>query len=438
MTSMSFFNKLFGGKTSNEPSVHFGRYSDSYRSEAQQAAFKRSVDEFEKGKYVAAYYHFFQFLKDENEANVKFWEDEKGLRFELLQGSKKVVGFANEQRVEVETKVAIAETLEVDFMKRLMEKNYTLKYGRFALDNNNGIIMKFNTYVLDGSPYKLYDALKEVATIADKLDDLLLDEFPTLKPVDTGHIIEISEAEKTVKYDFLIQSITDTLERIEAMPPTVPSVNKAYCLMSLCYKLDYLIRPEGFVMEVLERINRQYFAHDDQTIAAKCRLLQTEFETILNRPKAEILKEIYQTSSTFGVTMPVHHDSVKAFIDGEMSNMEWYIKHKNYDVALSSASYVVGYCLFNYAVPLPIRAFFHLFYQITESDYFLNLGYRFDLYYTENQSFNKTAIKNEINAIVKRNRKEYPNLKPNIDLLNFKNLGTFAQSYLEMMSRLLL
>jgi glycerol-3-phosphate cytidylyltransferase-like family protein len=435
-TSMGFFDKLFGGKSSIEPSIHFGRYSDSYRSEEQQAAFKRSVDDFENGKYVAAYLHFFQFLRDETEDNVKFWEDKKGLRFELLQGSKKIFGFADEQRVEVETKVAIAETLEVDFMKRLMEKNYSLKYGRFALDDNNGIIMKFNTYVLDGSPYKLYDALKEVATNADKLDDLLLDEFPTLKSVDTGHIIQISEAEKRVKYDFLIQSITETLERIKTMPPTVPSVNKAYCLMSLCYKLDYLIRPEGFIMEVLERINRQYFAHDDQTIAAKCRLLQTEFEAILNRPKSKTLEEIYQTTSTFGVTMPVHHDSVQAFIDGEMSNMEWYIKHENYDVALSSGSYVVGYCLFNYAVPLPIRAFFHLFYQITESDYFLNLGYRFDLYKDENQSFNKTAIRHEINAIVKRHRKNYPNLKPQIEGLDFRNLGTFAQSYLEMTSQL--
>ncbi|NJN78594.1 MAG: hypothetical protein HC803_09955 [Saprospiraceae bacterium] len=296
--------------------------------------------------------------------------------------------------------------------------------------------MKFNTYVLDGSPYKLYDALKEVATNADKLDDLLLDEFPTLKSVDTGHIIEISEAEKNIKYAFLIQSITTTLERMEAMPSTVPSVNKAYCLMSLCYKLDYLIRPEGFVMEVLERINREYFAHDDQTIAAKCRLLQSNFEMILNRPKSEILKEIYQTTSTFGVTMPVYHDRVRAFIDGEMANMEWYIKHGNYDVALSSAGYAVGYCLFNYAVPLPIRAFFHLFYQITESDYFLNLGYSFDLYQNEIKAFNKAAIKQEINAIVKQHRKTYPGLKPEIEVLDFKNLGTFAQSYLEMISRL--
>lgn len=433
---MGFFDKLFGGKSSNEPVINFGRYSDAYRTDKQREAFEQSIKEFDKGKYVAAYHHFFQFLRDEAKDNVKFWEDDKGLRFELLQGSKKVIGLADEQRVEVETKVAVAETLEVGFMKRLMEKNYSLKYGRFALDDNNGIIMKFNTYVLDGSPYKLYDALKEVATNADKLDDLLLDEFKALKSVDTGHIIEIAEAEKTVKYDFLIQAINDTLVQIQGMPPTIPSINKGYCLMSLCYKLDYLIRPEGFVMEVLERINREYFAHDEQTIAAKCRLLQTEFEAILNRPKSEILKEIYQTTSTFGVTMPVHHDRVRGFIDGEMANMEWYLKHKNYEVALASASYVVGYCLFNYAVPLPIREYFHLFYKITESNYFLNLGYSFDLYQDEIQAFNKSGIKHDINAITKSYKKQYPSMKPELDLLNYTNMGTFTQSYLEMISRL--
>lgn len=433
---MGFFNKLFGGKSINQPNVKFGRYSDAYRSETQQAAFDKAIEEFNKGRYVRAYAFFFEFLRDDEADNVRFWEDEKGLRFEILQGSKKVVGIADEQRVEVETKVAIAEKLEVDFMKRLMEKNYSLKYGRFALDGDNNVIMKFNTFVLDGSPYKLYDALKEVATNADKLDDLLLDEFDSLKQIGSGHITAIAESEKNTKYKFLINSIEKTLYKIQQMPATSPSINKAYCLMSLCYKLDYLIRPEGFVMEVLERINRQYFAHDEKTIAAKCRLLIQEFEGIVNRPKAEILKEIYETTSTFGVTMPVHHDRVKAFIDGEMPNMEWYVKHEKHDVALSSASYVVGYCLFNYAVPLPVRAFFHLYYQITESEYFVALGYNFDLYQEELQLFNKKGITSEINKIVKNHRKAFPNLSPQIDILDYTNLGTFAQTYLEMISRL--
>ena len=205
--------------------------------------------------------------------------------------------------------------------------------------------------------------------------------------------------------------------------------------MSLCYKLDYLIRPEGFVMEVLERINRLYFAHNEKSITEKCELLEQEYETILKRPKSEILKELYQTTSTFGVTMPVHHDRVRGFIDGEMSNLEWYIKHGRDDIALSSASYIVGYCLFNYAVPLPDKAFLHLFYKITDSDYFQALGFS-DLYQDKLKVFNKSAIKNEINAIAKRHKKIYPNLNPQTDILDYKNMTTFAQTYLEMISQL--
>jgi hypothetical protein len=432
---MGFFDKLLRGKSVTEPEINFGRYSDAYRSVAQQAFFDKSMIAFEKGEYLEAYQYFFEFLKDENVDNVKYWETEKGLEFELLQGSKKVIGIADEERVEVETKVAVAETLEINVMKRLMERNYSLMYGRFALDDKNGIIMKFNTYVIDGSPYKLYDALKEVATHADKLDDLLLDEFKSLKSVDTGHIKELTESEKAVKYDYLIKYIETTLAEVRAMKGNVPGINRAYCLMSLCYKLDYLIRPEGFVMEILERINRLYFAHDEKSIAEKCELLEQEYENILNRPKVEILKEFYQTTSTFGVTMPVHHDRVRGFIDGEMPNIEWYIKHGRNDIALYSTSYVVGYCLFNYAVPLPDKAYFHLFYQITNSDYFQDLGFS-DLYQDKIKVFNKSAIKNKINAIAKAYKKEYQNLNPQTEILDFTDMASFTQTYLEMISRL--
>jgi len=433
--NMGFFDKLLKGKSATEPKINFGRYSDAYRNTRQQTAFDKSMIAFENGDYLEAYQNFFEFLKDNEVDNVKYWETEKGLEFELLQGSKKVIGIADDERVEVETKVAIAERLEVDFMKRLMERNYSLKYGRFALDDNNGIIMKFNTYVLDGSPYKLYDALKEVATSADKLDDLLLDEFKCLKSVDTGHIKELTEKEKDIKYAFLIHYIEKTLTEVRAMKGNVPGINRAYCLMSLCYKLDYLIRPEGYVMEVLERINRVYFAHDELTISKKCELLEEEYEMILSRPKSDTLKEFYQTTSTFGVTMPVHHDRVRGFIDGEMPNIEWYIKHGRNDIALNTASYVVGYCLFNYAVPLPDKEYLHLFYKITNSDYFEALGFS-DLYQDKLQVFNKSAIKNEINAIAKRYKKQYENLNPAVEILDFTNIATLTQTYLEMISQL--
>lgn len=435
---MSFFERLFKNNITkeNEPTIPFGRYSDSYRTEEQHEAWRLAEVEFEHGNYLEAYKQFFVFLRDEEQDNVRFWEDEKGLRFELLQGSKKVVGLADDERVEVETKIAKVKKLELSFMQRLMGKNYSLKYGRFALDDQNDIVMKFNTYLLDGSPYKLYDALKEIALNADKVDDLLLDEFDALMPIDTKHVVTVSETEKATKYRYICQWIETALKTIKELESNHPTVSKAYLLMNLSYKLDYLIRPEGFMMEVLERVNRVYFAHDEQTLAKKCELLIKDITSILERPKEELIKEMYRTTATFGVTMPVQHISVVAFIDGEIANINWYLEHNYDEEAIALSGYIVGYCLFNYAVPLPDKALFHLYYEIIESNYFDDLGYANYFYEQKTQTFNKPRLKKEINAIVKKHKRKYPRLQPKIDTLNYTSLPYFVKSYLLMIKEL--
>ena len=98
-------------------------------------------------------------------------------------------------------------------MRRLIELNYDLEYSRYALDDNNTITMVFDTYALDASPYKLYYALKEIATKADKMDDLLLDEFQMLRATDKSLQLPIPDVEKEIKYQFTTQAITKVLEQ---------------------------------------------------------------------------------------------------------------------------------------------------------------------------------------------------------------------------------
>ena len=88
----------------------------------------------------------------------------------------------------------------------------------------NLIVMKFNTYLLDGSPYKLYDALKEIALNADKVDDLLLDEFDALMPIDTKHVVTVSKTEKATKYRYIRQWIETTLNTIKELESNHPTV----------------------------------------------------------------------------------------------------------------------------------------------------------------------------------------------------------------------
>jgi len=214
---MGFFNKIFGigDKELVQPDIQFGRYTDSYKTPEQYKAWDNSIEEFEKGNYLVSYRQFFQYLGNDVLNNVEVEEKDGQLHFEVLQGSKKITGFADNKKVKVSTKVVQTDDLNVSFMRRLMEENYKMKYSSFGLDEENDISIVFTTYVVDGSPYKIYAALKEVATKADKLDDLLIEEFDVLHHTDANLLEEINTAEKEVKYAFIQKNIKTVLQQID-------------------------------------------------------------------------------------------------------------------------------------------------------------------------------------------------------------------------------
>ncbi len=437
---MSFFDQLFGGgkKKEPQPKISFGRYSDSYKDAKQYDSWDKALTLFEKEQYIASYLEFFNYLRDDFEDNV-VWKEENGkIHFEVFQGSKKATGVADIEKVTIEAKVAQTETLNIGFMRRLMERNFSLRYSRFALDPDNNISIRFDTYVLDGSPYKLYYALKELTTNADKLDDILIDEFRMLKPVDTVHLIDLPLKEKEVKYNYVINQINVALA---AMDSGKPSLDKypggyAYVLLNLSYKLDYLTKPEGFMMETLERIHRIYFTTDKQNPAQKNVIIRKELKKLLGRTKEDYFLEMYLTKSTFGITKPVNHDRIVGFIDGELHNMDWYNEHGYHAIAIGIPGYIVGYCMFNFAAPRPDRELFHLYYQIVEADYFKDLGFTWNYYDSVKNTFDKKAIKRAINEITENNNDLYGRMNPDKSLLKFDKLTNFAKSFLIMVRNL--
>ncbi|MEZ4950997.1 MAG: hypothetical protein R2784_16675 [Saprospiraceae bacterium] len=103
-------------------------------------------------------------------------------------------------------------------------------------------------------------------------------------------------------------------------------------------------------------------------------------------------------NATFGITSPVNHDKVISFIDGELPHMSWYREHGHTKVALAIPGYIVRY-LFNYAVPMPVKELFHLYFQLMEPVYFENLGFRYNFAETERFKINKKALKKNLTAL---------------------------------------
>jgi len=387
---------------------------------------------------MKSYDYFFKYLRDDNISNVHYTESNGVISFDIFQGSKKLTGTADNNKMTVVSKVAHTKNPNIGFMRRLMEKNYFLKFSRFALDDDNNLVIIFNSESIVASPYKLYYAIKELATHADKQDDLLLDEFDSLTPVDVSHINDLPIIEKEVKFNYIQNKIKDTLNIVDT---TKLDLNQypgalAYLYMDLNYRLDYLTKPEGFVMETMERIHRSYFEKDDKSIAQKNIAIKRNLKEMLDRSKEDYFKEFYLINSTFGVTSPVDHDRVASFIDGELSHMDWYSEQGHKEIAMAIPGYIVGYCFFNFGLPKPIHAFFHLYYQIVEYKYFKDLGFTLNYYNENKKTFDKKAIIKSIKYIVEENVNRFPKLDPNTGKLDFNNLAVFVKSYILMIRNL--
>ncbi len=429
---MNFFDRIFGKTPEPQPAIRFGRFTDSYRTDEQNASFEAAATEFENELFLQSYRAFFNYLYHESEDNIHYEEGENGeVKFEFYQGSKRVTGYANARKFYAESRLAKAKTLQSSFMRRLLEENFELKYSRFALTPDNEIAIVFDSFTTDGSPYKLYAALKELATHSDKHDDILIDEFQALEPVDVHVRRALPEAEKEIKYNFIVREISAAFREMDEGKLNADQYGVAftYLLLHLCYKLDYLTKPEGFMMETLERAHRLVFAKDGKNAAQKNQVLRKELQKLLDRPKEKFFKEMYEVRSTFGITMPVDHQQVALIIEQELPNMKWYHEHGHEKVALAIPGFVAGRCLFYFAPQEPDKEYFHLLLQIMEPEFFGQLGFKTFL---SNGVLDEKAIKNAIRRIADAHEDEFTKLKPDLKKLVFSSVPQFAESFLWM------
>ncbi len=431
---MSIIHKILGitNDETRENLVKMGRYSDSYKNDEKYDRWDEAVKSFESRNYITSFEYFFDYLKDKDE-NVKWWFQDKKLHFRIYQGSKIIRGHADNKTLFAEAKIAKTNSLEIGFLRRLLEKNYSLKYTRYSLDDQHDISMVFVTGVIDASPYKLYYALKELATHVDKEDDLLIEEFSCLEHVNDSHIIPIDISIKKAKTKYLYNSIDDVMQLLEQGKLNLAHYPGAesYVLLELAYRLDFFIKPEGYVMEKIESIHQMFFGIKKINAHNNNLEIRRALKCIRDRSEEEIHEELYNVLSTFGITSPAGHEQLTSFIDAELSNMDWYYKNDHQDIALAVPGYIVGYMLFNFSLPAPDRDFLLLYLSIYHSDFFQSMGANKGL--VINGVISPNAIKSAISRIKKVHHEKYPSLDPDVSSLNFTDKALFAKSFLLML-----
>ena len=433
-------DRLFGrSKKKNESeaasAVVFGRYSDNNKSVAQTARWTDADNLFKEKKYFESLDAFFEYLKDDAEQNTLYERNDETGKFEIFQGSKIVKGMFNRDELKAEVTLAGMLQPSVPVMRRLLESNFSLYYSRFALDDGR-LCMRFDSDTNTASPSKLYYGLKELATKADKQDDLLVQEFSSLQAVDNEHVAAIPLAEKEVKYRYFQSWIQQTLDTIASVDADKFSGGNAYLLLALIFRIDFLIAPEGKLLSDLEKINGIYFKKDERQTIEKNQDMVDAFKKLQSLSKEDVMNSLIKSKHTFSIASPQQYKVIADSINGANTNMKWYVDNNYPFFATQINEYGISYCQYSYSIPRVITEFFHLYMMINYADYFTDLGFGNPYFNAKEKRFSQQAILDKIATIQGRWREKFPLLEIKTQNLRFDSLINFNTSFTTELSLL--
>ena len=430
--------KLFGWSRKKEaanPDISFGRYSDNNKTVTKIARWTEAEKLFRENKKAESMDAFFDYLLDDAQQNVTRQRTAEGGTFELYQGSKIVRGAYDGEHLYAEVTLARMPKPTVPVMRRLLEMNFNLYYSRYAL-NNDRLCMRFDTDLGTATPNKLYYGLRELATKADKQDDLLVQNFAQLQATDTGHITAIPESEKEIRYQFMQKWIRDTLEYISSLDADKLSGGISYLLLTLAYRIDYLVNPEGPLMNEIEAISDIYFKKDNKPVAEKNSAMIEAFHKLQSKTKEQVFPFLFRTKNTFSIVTPQNYKTVAEAIKGAHQNLSWY-KENNYPfIASKIAEYGIAYSQYSYSLPKPLTDLFRLFMNVNYNDYFKALGFATTYYDADRKEIDKDEVNEEIEDIVNAWRPKYPRLMFNTEALRYDSLFSFNHSFTRELTNL--
>lgn len=423
-----FFNQIFTKKKRNEPSIKFGKYSDRNKTVEQLQFWKNSLILFNDKKYFQALENFFKYIKDSEVDNLFFELKGDKIHFNFFQGSKQIFGTANNNIIIAYSEISKFSEPNENILKYILSTNHNLKFSKFIIDKTG--ILKIETLLKTSqcTPITLYSALREIAIIADKYDDLLANKFLNCEPINVGHIQQLPEEEIAVKIYYYHQWINETLELIKKYDAIKYAGARSFILLRLIYKLHFLLSPEGELLLEINKIHNIFNSSNNKTDFERNAKILRNIEKLANWSDSKIKKTLYFVYFTFPVVPPVEPKNIIDFAKDEINKTHWYSDNGHKEIATIITEYIVGYICFNFGSMPVIKEILDVFWQILHHEYYTKLNFKnipitkgkID-YMLLNQIFN------EINSLSQKN---FRNFNFNIKHLNIANFDEFATSYI--------
>ncbi len=373
---MNFLKNIFGKAEVPDVDIDFGRSAERITTEKQYLQWDKAIEAFEAEQYLDSLEHFVNYFNYNNLNLIQHSRTETTFSFTCVQGSRIIEFFADQKTFRAVAGIAIITEDNIGLMRRLLESSYKLVYGRYCLQSNGLISIVFDGYIQEASPTKLFEGLKEIALRSDKEDDILLEDFESLKSLSPSHIVAIPDSEKQVKYKYYQKWINTALhkENYSGIDMFRYSGAHIYILLAALYKLDYLILPQGKLMDQFENAHKKYFEKNELEIGNKATQLEKVFKELEHLSFEKFSKELYKVKHTFPITKLITTQDIAKGIEIEMSQLNWYYENRHFPICKVICDYVIASQFFNHTLPALSHQLMHIYFQLTESDFFNDLG----------------------------------------------------------------
>jgi hypothetical protein len=422
-------------KEVTQPKYFFGRYSDNNKTVEKVKKWSEAEHLFREKKYRNCVDLFFDYLKDDFTQNVYLEKRIRQTSFIVYQGSIVIRGKYDDVSFSATVQFVKMHQQSNPAMRRLLEQNFFLYYSRFTLDGEI-IGMRFDTDMETANPNKLYYGLKELAIKADQQDDILVNEFAQLQQIDVEHLEKLPLSEINIKLDYFRIFIRETLGEIEKLSPEKHEIAISNLLLSLGYRIDYLILPEGKLKQDLENVISIFYNKEDKSVAERNHLMLEAYKTLLLRTDDELIPYLYRTKSTFSIVAPQPFKAVVEHIQFALDNVKDYTEEKYNEMVQQMLEFGISFCQYSFSLPKPLTNFYQLFMEVNYPDYFMALGKRKPLFDKTVNIFNQKDIEKSIVKITNEWKEKYPKLLFKIQAIQYNSLANFNKSFLKEIMQL--
>lgn len=431
---MGVLSKIWRKKSKKPPQDFvIGRVSKDQSHIDHSIFWQEAVKDYRQCYYLKSIENVLKYLQTFSSSTINYEQTKGQINFTIHQGSKIINGRANHMIFEAVAYIVKIESFEEDMLRQLLEHNFELKFSRFALDDYNNIILKFDSLVEDASPIRLVDGLKELALVADKKDDELIGAFFGVKHIETDHIIDMSRHEKEIKYRFFkskIKKILDSRANPELDWMLYPGAC-SYLILSSIYVIDYLVAPEGLLREKIKEMHNLFFDNNLKTVFEKNALLLDLVNDLYQIPYQKFAEDLYLTKTTFADNNEDAQDWLQHLAADHLPDAIWYKDNSFLDYAQAICDYLLSFTIFTYNIKEIYHDLIKLYFSIVENPYFNELGLN-KFYIDDSKQINKNLIQKSINLILSK----YNLPKKYAKDLDYSSLFCFSYSFIKLISNI--